>query len=106
MKRKRRYVCAVALSNRLYAIGGYDASSRLNTVECFDPLSSQWTAMTPMLQRRGLAGATTLAGVASTCIFVVEKMISNCFQTIPNSNSICAKIFSSFSFFFVSTSFI
>lgn len=62
MKRKRRYVCAVALNNRLYAIGGYDASSRLNTVECFDPLSSQWTAMTPMLQRRGLAGATTLAG--------------------------------------------
>lgn len=62
MKRKRRYVCAVALNNRLYAIGGYDASSRLNTVECFDPLSSQWTVMTPMLQRRGLAGATTLAG--------------------------------------------
>lgn len=62
MKRKRRYVSAVTLNNRLYAIGGYDSSSRLNTVECFDHLSSQWTVMTPMLQRRGLAGATTLAG--------------------------------------------
>ena len=110
MKRKRRYVCAVALNNRLYAIGGYDASSRLNTVECFDPLSSQWTVMTPMLQRRGLAGATTLAGVITKYIFIVGKMISNCFQPILNSNSICAKIFSSFSiilfFFFVSTPFI
>ena len=65
MKRKRRYVSAVTLNNRLYAIGGYDSSSRLNTVECFDHLSSQWTVMTPMLQRRGLAGATTLAGEPS-----------------------------------------
>lgn len=62
MRRKRRYLSAVALNNRLYAIGGYDASSRVNTVECFDPSTSQWTVMTPMLQRRGLAGATTLAG--------------------------------------------
>ena len=62
LKRRRRYLSAVALNNRLYAIGGYDASSRLNTVECFDPSTSQWTVMTPMLQRRGLAGATTSAG--------------------------------------------
>lgn len=62
MKRKRRYLSAVALYSRLYAIGGYDASSRLNTVECFDPSTCQWKDMTPMLQRRGLAGATTLGG--------------------------------------------
>ena len=62
MRRKRRYLSAVALNGRLYAIGGYDASSRLNTVECFDSSTSQWSAMTPMLQRRGLAGATTLGG--------------------------------------------
>lgn len=62
MTRKRRYLSSVALSSRLYAIGGYDASSRLNTVECFDPITAQWSVMTPMLQRRGLAGATTLAG--------------------------------------------
>jgi len=55
----------VALNSRLYAIGGYDASSRLNTVECFDPSTAQWSVMTPMLQRRGLAGATTLAGMQS-----------------------------------------
>lgn len=67
MKRKRRYLSAVAVNNRLYAIGGYDASSRLNTVECFDPSTSQWTVMTPMLQRRGLAGATTLAG--ENCLY-------------------------------------
>ena len=95
MKRKRRYVCAVALNNRLYAIGGYDASSRLNTVECFDPLSSQWTVMTPMLQRRGLAGATTLAGVTTKCIFIVGQMISNCFQPIPNSDHNYIKILES-----------
>ena len=63
MTRKRRYLSSVALNSRLYAIGGYDASSRLNTVECFDPSTAQWSVMTPMLQRRGLAGATTLAGI-------------------------------------------
>lgn len=66
MKRKRRYLSAVALYSRLYAIGGYDASSRLNTVECFDPSTCQWKDMTPMLQRRGLAGATTLGGTVLT----------------------------------------
>lgn len=65
MTRKRRYLSSVALNSRLYAIGGYDASSRLNTVECFDPSTAQWSVMTPMLQRRGLAGATTLAGMQS-----------------------------------------
>jgi len=63
MTRKRRYLSSVALNSRLYAIGGYDASSRLNTVECFDPSTAQWSVMTPMLQRRGLAGATALAGI-------------------------------------------
>lgn len=65
MTRKRRYLSSVALNSRLYAIGGYDASSRLNTVECFDPSTAQWSVMTPMLQRRGLAGATTLAGIVN-----------------------------------------
>ena len=70
MTRKRRYLSSVALNSRLYAIGGYDASSRLNTVECFDPSTAQWSVMTPMLQRRGLAGATTLAGTIQSNIIV------------------------------------
>lgn len=62
MGRKRRYLCSVALGNKLFALGGYDASSRLNTVECYDPVVDQWTTVTPMLQKRGLAGAATLDG--------------------------------------------
>ncbi|XP_032225329.2 kelch-like protein 12 isoform X1 [Nematostella vectensis] len=62
MSKKRRYLCAVALGNRLFALGGYDSSSRLNTVECYNPIVSQWNTVTPMLQRRGLAGAVTLDG--------------------------------------------
>ena len=88
MTRKRRYLSSVALNGKLYAIGGYDASSRLNTVECFDPSTAQWSVMTPMLQRRGLAGATTLAGImdpkssGTTCNIIVKTGASITFVMI------------------------
>jgi len=44
----------------LYAIGGNDGSSSLNTVENYDPLSNKWTLVTSMMLRRSSVGAAVL----------------------------------------------
>lgn len=61
--KKRRYLSAVSIDNRVYVIGGYDTHSRLNTVECLDfnvNNDGLWYSVSPMHMKRGLAGATTL----------------------------------------------
>lgn len=61
--KKRRYLSAVAIDNRIYVIGGYDTHSRLNTVECLDFSINEdgiWYSVSPMHMKRGLAGATVL----------------------------------------------
>lgn len=62
MLKKRRYLCSVALGTKLYAIGGYDGSGRLNSVECYDVVTEEWTTSACMVHRRGLAGAAVLNG--------------------------------------------
>ena len=44
----------------LYAIGGNDGSSSLNTVENYDPLANKWTLVTSMMLRRSSVGAAVL----------------------------------------------
>lgn len=44
----------------LYAIGGNDGSSSLNTVERFDPLNNKWMLITSMMLRRSSVGAAVL----------------------------------------------
>ena len=62
MRKKRRYLCAVSLGNKVYALGGYDGSGRLNSVECFDVVTEEWSPSACMVHRRGLAGATEMGG--------------------------------------------
>ncbi|XP_028398335.1 kelch-like protein 12 [Dendronephthya gigantea] len=62
MRKKRRYLCSVSLGSKLYAIGGYDGSGRLNSVECYDVTKQEWTPSASMVHRRGLAGAAVLNG--------------------------------------------
>lgn len=62
MRKKRRYLCSVSLGTKLYAIGGYDGSRRLNSVECYDVTKQEWTPSASMIHRRGLAGAAVLNG--------------------------------------------
>ena len=63
MKKKRRYLCCVALGSKLYAIGGYDGTGRLSSVECYDVITQEWTPSASMIHRRGLAGAAVLNGM-------------------------------------------
>jgi len=41
-----------AVSDKLYAVGGYDGQERLNTVEVFDPVINRWKLVKPMLCKR------------------------------------------------------
>lgn len=40
------------VSDKLYAVGGYDGQERLNTVEVFDPVVNRWKLVKPMLCKR------------------------------------------------------
>lgn len=62
--RKRRYVAATSIKNKIYVIGGYDGTTRLNSVDCLDLSENDpvWVTVAPMRHRRGLAGACTYQG--------------------------------------------
>lgn len=50
----------VAVVKRLlYAVGGYDGNSRLNTVECYHPEKDSWTQVASMNTNRSGAGNET-----------------------------------------------
>lgn len=40
------------MGGRIFAIGGHDGLSYLNTVEAFDPLSQKWMDVSAINQRR------------------------------------------------------
>lgn len=52
MSMLRSRVGVAVMKNRLYAIGGYNGSERLNTVEVFDANSKQWSKVSPMNCKR------------------------------------------------------
>jgi hypothetical protein len=52
MNTQRRALVAVALSSSIIAIGGYDGSKYLNSVERYDLASGQWSFLRPMHQSR------------------------------------------------------
>jgi hypothetical protein len=56
-----RYLLAAATGcdGRIYAIGGYNGSIILNTVEAYDPATNAWTTVAPMPTARWLLAAAT-----------------------------------------------
>ena len=55
----------------VYAIGGYDGSAHLNTVECFDPMTNSWRTVASMASRRSSAGVAVL----NDLLYVVGKLV-------------------------------
>ena len=55
----------------IYAIGGYDGSAHLNTVECFDPMTNAWKPVASMASRRSSAGVAVL----NDMLYVVGKSV-------------------------------
>ena len=52
MNHARRYVAAAALGGLLYAVGGYDGISVLDSVEAYDPKLDQWKQVESMSNAR------------------------------------------------------
>jgi len=53
----KRIGVGVAVVNRLmYAVGGYDGSNRLRSMECYDPEADEWHFVAPMNTTRSGAG--------------------------------------------------
>ncbi|XP_029440405.1 kelch-like ECH-associated protein 1 [Rhinatrema bivittatum] len=53
-------VCA--MENCIYAMGGYDGTSQLNSVERYDVETQQWAFVAPMSHRRSALGVTVHQG--------------------------------------------
>jgi kelch-like protein 10 len=52
MNQPRCYLSTATFGGYIYAIGGMDGQTRLNTVERYDPKTNIWTNMPPMTQAR------------------------------------------------------
>uniref|UniRef100_A0A8C9M2G7 Uncharacterized protein n=1 Tax=Panthera tigris altaica TaxID=74533 RepID=A0A8C9M2G7_PANTA len=50
------------LGDRLYAVGGYDGQTYLNTMESYDPQTNEWTQM-----------ASLNIGRAGACVVVIKQ---------------------------------
>jgi hypothetical protein len=62
MMSKRCFIATATLGGKLYALGGQDGSSSLQTVEMYDPKTNMWTEMPSMLQRRSSFGVVVFEG--------------------------------------------
>ena len=58
----RRLGVGVAVVNRLlYAVGGFDGTERLASVECYHPENNEWTPIPAMSKKRSGAGKPATA---------------------------------------------
>lgn len=62
MNEPRAFFGVATVENYLYAIGGFNGTSWLRTMERYDPLANQWTTMTPMSVPRSSFGVTVWNG--------------------------------------------
>ncbi|KAA0200639.1 Kelch protein 18 [Fasciolopsis buskii] len=67
MPSQRSRIGVVGLNGRLYAIGGFDGISRLNTTEVYDPKTKAWETLAPMNHKRSALGAAALDGQIYVC---------------------------------------
>ena len=49
---RRKHKLVAVKERQIYAIGGYDAVKRLNSVERYDIEVNKWTVVSPLLHRR------------------------------------------------------
>ncbi|XP_071824910.1 kelch-like protein 18 [Apostichopus japonicus] len=67
MTTPRSRVGVTVLNGKLYAVGGYDGISRLNTVEVFDPIANEWWDVKAMNHKRSALGVTALGSRVYAC---------------------------------------
>ena len=53
-------VGVVAIANQIYAIGGYDGLSNLNSVEVYNVDEEEWSTASPMNRHQGGVGVAVI----------------------------------------------
>lgn len=56
------YAGVAMLNGLVYAVGGFNGSLRVRTVDVYDPIKDVWTAVSNMEARRSTLGAAVLDG--------------------------------------------
>lgn len=52
----------VVLDGQLFAVGGYDGTQHLSSVECYSPCNDQWMSITQMKSNRCYVGTAVMCG--------------------------------------------
>ena len=60
MRSKRSGAAAAAVGSKIYVMGGYDGSSRLNTCEVYDTTTNAWTSIANMTTKRSCLAAAAV----------------------------------------------
>lgn len=78
----------VYMSGCVYAVGGFNGSLRVRTVDCYDPVMDRWTSVSSMQDRRSTLGAAVLNGLlyavggfdgsTGTAVFLRNPPLSVC----------------------------
>lgn len=63
MNSRRCRAGVAVMDGFIYAIGGFNGSLRIRTVDCYDPLHNQWRTVASMEARRSTLGAAVLNGL-------------------------------------------
>jgi kelch-like protein 8 len=62
MNVKRAGVGLAAVEGQLIAVGGFDDSSPLDSVESYDPRTGKWSLISSLINPRGGVGVASLGG--------------------------------------------
>lgn len=95
MSTHRHGLGVAVLEGPMYAVGGHDGWSYLNTVERWDPQARQWNFVATMSTPRSTVGVAVLSGKlyavggrdGSSCLKSVE-----CFDPHTNKWTLCAQM--------------
>lgn len=68
MSISRDAVGVCLLGDKLYAVGGYDGQTYLNTVESYDPQTNEWTQVQFLIR-------THYAFISSVALFAKRKLL-------------------------------
>lgn len=84
------------MSGCVYAVGGFNGSLRVRTVDCYDPMMDRWTSVSSMQDRRSTLGAAVLNGLlyavggfdGSTGTFVIWLLHTHALQVKSETDGI------------------
>lgn len=63
MEARRSTLGVAVLNDCIYAVGGFDGSTGLNTAEMFDPRTQEWRVIKAMSTRRSSVGVGVVSGL-------------------------------------------